>query len=219
MEITGKYAEITWLKEKSHSSEMFTPKTKDIDYKDYEDPEDDLSKNKKIYDGMHVSSGQALCHIPRSGPGPITQTIFGFPDLADFYLTSGSNLRLSSVPIPFIFNDFMMMLDRQFWMKCALYMIYTFWTHYILYEQLNYGGSYTAYKTERMDEWLQESGYSREWQDTSMSGYSMRCLSIDHLSKKTLLLEATERPEEIRLESRYLESRISHNQKISNNST
>lgn len=39
MEITGKYAEITWLKEKSHSSEILTPKTKDIvlyhDYSDY----------------------------------------------------------------------------------------------------------------------------------------------------------------------------------------
>ncbi|KAG2097260.1 uncharacterized protein F5147DRAFT_778063 [Suillus discolor] len=41
------------------------------------------------------------CHIPRSGPGPITHIISGLPDPADFYPSSGSDLRLTSVPYPF----------------------------------------------------------------------------------------------------------------------
>ncbi|KAG2101876.1 uncharacterized protein F5147DRAFT_776530 [Suillus discolor] len=42
------------------------------------------------------------CHIPHSGPGPITHIISGLPDLADFYLSSGSDLHLSSMPYPFV---------------------------------------------------------------------------------------------------------------------
>ncbi|KAG1788618.1 uncharacterized protein HD556DRAFT_1447646 [Suillus plorans] len=41
------------------------------------------------------------CHIPRSGPGPITLIISGFPDPADFYVSSGSDSRLTSAPYPF----------------------------------------------------------------------------------------------------------------------